>query len=49
MDNVGLGWFFMFNLTKMPENSQNMNVKRKNSIFLTFWGTPGGSVETPEI
>ena len=33
----------------MPENSQNMKKKRKNSVFLTFWGTPGGSAETPEI
>ena len=39
--NLGLGWFFMFKLTKMSKNYQNM-VKTWNFKFFRHFGTPQG-------
>jgi hypothetical protein len=39
--NLGLGWFFMFKLTKMSKNCQNI-VKTWNFKFFRHFGTPQG-------
>ena len=39
--NLGLGWIFMFKLTKMTKNYQNM-VKTWNFKFFSNFGTPQG-------
>ena len=45
--NLGLGWFFMFKLTKMSKNYQNM-VKTWNFKFFGHFGTPQGIAWNPE-
>ena len=43
--NLGLGWIFMFKLTKMSKNYQNM-VKTWNFKFFRHFGTPRESTNS---
>ena len=47
-NNFGLGWFFMFKLTKMTKNRQNM-VKMWKFKFSCNFGTPQGVDGKPKF